>query len=69
MKLLNLTPADRVNCSVIYNVNRFEVYHADGWMMTAAQTAGDLNKQLLDNGIESVKYDRVATSKISNIFM
>lgn len=69
MKLLNLTPADRINCFVIYNVNRFEVYHAEGWMMTAAQTAGDLNKQLLDNGIESVKYDRVATSKISNIFM
>ena len=67
MKLLNLTPADRVNCSVIYNVNRFEVYHADGWMMTAAQTAGDLNKQLLDNGIASVKYDRVSASKITNI--
>ena len=67
MKLLNLTPADRVNCSVIYNVNRFEVYHADGWMMTAAQTAGDLNKQLRDNGIASVKYDRVSASKITNI--
>ena len=61
-KLLNLEPADRVNCHVTYNVNRFEVYHADGYLLTAASTKADLQAQLADNGIKAV-FDGAAQRK------
>ena len=63
MKTLNLTPADRTNCSVTFNVNRFEVYHANGWLITAAQTKADLKAQLAENGILGAKFDSAAQRK------
>ena len=63
MKTLNLAPADRANCSVTFNVNRFEVYHANGWLITAAQTKADLKAQLAENGILGAKFDSAAARK------
>ena len=63
MKKLNLTPADCTNCTVTFNINRFEVYHANGWMMTAAQTKADLKSQLVENGITGAKFDSAAQRK------
>jgi hypothetical protein len=63
MTTLNLTTADRTNCTVTFNINRFEVYHASGWMMTAAQTKADLKSQLADNGITGAKFDSAAQRK------
>jgi hypothetical protein len=62
IKLLNLKAADRINCRVTYNVNRFEVYHADGHFMTAASTKADLQAQLADNGIKAT-FDGAAQRK------
>ena len=63
MKKLNLTPADCTNCTVTFNINRFEVYHANGWMITAAQTKADLKSQLSENGIVGAKFDSAAQRK------
>jgi hypothetical protein len=63
MKLLNLTPSDRANCAVTFKLNRFEIYHASGWMMTAAQTKADLKAQLAANGIVGAKFDGAAQRK------
>ena len=63
MKTLNLAPADRANCSVTFNVNRFEVYHANGWLITTAQTKADLKAQLAENGILGAKFDYAAARK------
>lgn len=60
MKSLNLTDEDRIGCTVTFNVNRFEVYHADGWMLTAAQTKQDLNSQLWQNQLLNAKFDAMA---------
>jgi hypothetical protein len=60
MRTLNLTPADCTNCTVTFNINQFEVYHASGWMMTAAQTKADLKAQLAENGITNAKFDSAA---------
>jgi hypothetical protein len=62
-KPLNITEQDRVNCVVTFNVNRFEVYHANGWLMTAASTKASLKEQLAQNGIKNAKFDSVATRK------
>jgi hypothetical protein len=51
-KTLNLTDVDRKNARVTYNVNRFEVYHADGYMLTAAVDKVDLKAQLAANGFD-----------------
>jgi hypothetical protein len=59
-KPLNITDVDRVGVKVTYNVNRFEVYHANGWMMTAAQTKTDLKSQLAQNGIKDAMFDGIA---------
>ena len=66
LRPLNLSDEDRVGCTVTYNVNRFEVYHADGWMMTAAQTKTDLNSQLWQNGLLNAKFDAIASCKYLN---
>jgi hypothetical protein len=60
-KPLNLTPADRTGCTVTYNVNRFEVFHADGWMMTAASSKADLKEQLATNQLVASFDDMAAT--------
>ncbi len=60
-KPLNITDADRIGIKVTYSVNRFEVYHANGWMMTAAQTKADLKAQLAQNGIKDAMFDGIAT--------
>lgn len=60
-KPLNITDADRIGIKVTYNVNRFEVYHAAGWMMTAAQTKADLKAQLAQNSIKDAMFDGIAT--------
>lgn len=63
LKPLNLSAEDRVGCTVTFNLNRFEVYHASGWMMTAAQTKADLTQQLMQNQITNAKFDTIASSK------
>ena len=63
LKPLNLSADDRIGCTVTFNLNRFEVYHADGWMMTAAQTKADLTKQLMHNQITDAKFDSIASGK------
>ncbi len=63
MKALILTAADRLNCAVTYNVNRFEVYHAAGWLMTAATSKADLIAQLAHNGITGARFDGAAQRK------
>lgn len=62
-KTLNLTTADRTGCTVTYNVNRFEVYAAAGWLMTAASSKADLKQQLADNGIVGARFDSAAQRK------
>jgi hypothetical protein len=62
-KLLNLTSADRNGCAVTFNANRFEIYHASGWMMSAAQTKADLKAQLAANGIVGARFDNAAQRK------
>lgn len=62
-KLLNITENDRIGCKVVYNVNRFEVYHANGWMLTAAINKDDLKKQLSENGIKNAMFDSHALQK------
>ena len=46
-----------------FNVNRFEVYHAAGWLMTAAYSKADLKAQLAQNSITGAKFDSVAQRK------
>ena len=60
MKPLNLTAADRLNCAVTFNVNKFEVYHADGWIMFSAYDKQELKEQLAANGIKGVLFDGIA---------
>jgi hypothetical protein len=60
MKTLSLSAADRVNCSITFNVNRFEVYHSSGWLMTAAHDKADLKEQLAANGIKGARFDSSA---------
>ena len=67
MKLLNLTQSDRSGCSVTYNVNRFEVYHAHGWLLTAANNKADLKAQLAANGIFGAKFDGAAQRKYMGV--
>lgn len=63
IKTLNLSPADRIGCVVTFNVNRFEVYHANGWLMTAALNKADLKAQLKQNGISGARFDAGAVRK------
>lgn len=63
MKTLNLGLADNVGCRVTYNVNRFEVYHADGYLLTAAATKADLKAVLTQNRIKGAVFDAAARSK------
>lgn len=60
-KLLNITDAERQGVTVTFNVNRYEVYAAAGWMMTAANSKSSLKQQLLENGIVNAKFDAIAT--------
>jgi len=61
MKALNLTDAQRTNCVVTYNLNRFEVF-CGSMFLTAALTKADLKQQLRDNGIKAV-FDSLAQRK------
>jgi hypothetical protein len=63
MKRLNLQPSQRERCTVTYNINRFEVYLADGCFVTAASTKADLKVQLAQNGINGAMFDRSAQRK------
>jgi hypothetical protein len=63
MKKLNLSQEDRTGCTITYNVNRFEVYHKDGWMITAAYDKDDLKSQLSQNAIAGATFDSAALSK------
>lgn len=62
-KLLNLTPADRTACVVTFNVNKFEVHHARGYLLTAASNKADLKIQLAANGIVGARFDNAAQRK------
>jgi hypothetical protein len=62
MKLLNMTDDERKNCTVTYNVNRFEVYGALGNRLTAAYDKASLKQQLSENRI-SAKFDGIAQRK------
>ena len=63
MKPLNLTPADRLNCAVTYNVNRFDVYHAAGWLMFFAYDKPELKEQLACNAIKGAMFDSISQRK------
>ena len=63
LKPLDLSAADRAGVVVTYSINRFEVYHADGWLMTAAQDKAELQKQLTQNQITDAEFDAVARRK------
>jgi hypothetical protein len=56
---LNLDPVDRLNCVVTFNVNRFEIYHANGWLMSAAYDTGRLNDIIGINSLECT-FDKIA---------
>ena len=60
MKTLSLTDTDRLNCSITFNVNRFEVYHASGWLMLSAYDKANLKEQLSANGIKGALFDGIA---------
>lgn len=62
-KPLNLTEQDRTGCKITFNVNRFEVYHANGWLMTAASSKTSLKEQLAQNKIKNAVFDGIATRK------
>jgi hypothetical protein len=62
-KPLNLTEQDRIGCKITFNVNRFEVYHANGWLMTAASSKTSLKEQLVQNKIKNAVFDGIATRK------
>lgn len=62
-KPLNLTEQDRTGCKITFNVNRFEVYHANGWLMTAASSKVSLKEQLAQNKIKNAVFDGIATRK------
>lgn len=63
MTTLNLTTADRTNCTVTFNVNQFEVYHATGWLMFSAYDKPELKVQLASNSIKGAMFDSVAQRK------
>ena len=56
---LNLDPVDRLNCVVTFNVNRFEIYHANGWLMSSAYDTGRLNDIIGINSLECT-FDKAA---------
>lgn len=60
---LNLSDDQRQGCNVTFNVNRFEVYAAAGWMMFAAGTKAELKANLKANGIVNPMFDSIATRK------
>jgi hypothetical protein len=62
-KPLNITDEDRAGVRVTFNVNRFEVYHRDGWLMTAANDKASLKEQLSANRIKGAMFDGVAQRK------
>lgn len=62
-KLLNLEPEQRLGCRVTFNVNRFEVYAAAGWLMTCAKDVPDLKAQLSENSIVGAMFDAIAQRK------
>lgn len=60
-KPLNLTQEDKVSTFVTYNVNRYEIYHKDGWFMTAASNTHDLQNQIFVNGLINPIFDAIST--------
>lgn len=60
LKPLNLSAEDRIGCRITYNTNRYEVYHADGWLMMAAYNKADLKEQLKQNQIADGRIDASA---------
>ena len=54
---LNLSDADRQNCSIVFNVNRFELYHANGWLMSATSSPARLDEILGVNQIDAAFND------------
>lgn len=56
-KLLNITDAERQGVTVTFNVNRYEVYAASGFLLTAADSKSSLKQQLAENGIVDAKFD------------
>lgn len=59
-KPLNLTDDERKGCLVTYNLNRFEVYAADGTFLTGADTKASLKEQLNTNRIKGALFDSIA---------
>jgi hypothetical protein len=49
---LNLDENDRKNCMITFNVNRFEIYHANGWLMSASNDVGRLEDIIGLNRLE-----------------
>lgn len=63
MKPLNLTDDDRTGVAITYNVNRFEVYHRNGWLMFAAWDKRELKTLLAANRITGAMCDAIAQRK------
>lgn len=49
---LNLDPSDRKNCTVVFNVSRFEIYHASGWLMSATGDVARLDDIIGTNSLD-----------------
>ena len=48
---LNLDADDRKNCTITFNMNRFEIYHANGWLMSATGDVGRLEEIISMNDL------------------
>lgn len=62
-KPLMLTLEDTKNCVIRYSVNRFEVYHRDGWLIFAAGTKQMLINMISMHRIENPKFVGLAASR------
>ena len=62
-KPLKIEASDKLNCTVEYNLNKFEVYHATGWMMFSATSKEILREELAINGIVNPTFSGFASQK------
>ena len=58
-----LTESDVKNCKVQYHVNRYEVYHADGWMLFAAGTKQILRSMISMHQIQNPEFVGLAATR------
>lgn len=61
--IMDLEPAERLGCVVVFNVNRYEVYYAEGHLMFACYNKADLKAMIAANEIENPMFDSKAQRK------